>query len=366
MSDNIFIEIENYLIHPTKTSAQRIKKLSNSLFNEVFREVLIQQIQKIRGKIEQIPLEQSSGDYKKTVAEKLHGIPGPKEPDDHSNASYKKAVLTKLREIEETVGNSHEAIKDILLATALNNLVKGDEWSPHLAERIEEEAAAAFPLSNRLVANLSLSKEDEEFDAPYIFKVTENQQKKIKSLLNEMFAEVRETKLAPHALTFAFGRYIERRRGSKFRYCDTREAVIRDNNTLLGLKGVELKEHGYEDVANALEQTAYLAINERCKAASHGFLSNEIEEISGILLNASQSEIIQTHRGAKQVIVNFLIALTGLGLLYLGYTAKDRGSFWYRPCTNTENKLQKFAKEAQATVDLADKEEDDERTPLLS
>jgi hypothetical protein len=47
----------------------------------------------------------------------------------------------------------------------------------------------------------------------------------------------------------------------------------------------------------------------------------------------------------KTVLTNFLLIVSGVGGIYLAATAEKRGSFWYRPQTDTENKAESFEKD---------------------
>jgi len=49
----------------------------------------------------------------------------------------------------------------------------------------------------------------------------------------------------------------------------------------------------------------------------------------------------------KQLLVNFLIALSGVGLIYLAATAQARDAFWYRPQTDKEKKIDHFLEQLE-------------------
>jgi len=55
--------------------------------------------------------------------------------------------------------------------------------------------------------------------------------------------------------------------------------------------------------------------------------------------------VLSTHRGFKDIITNFLIALTGVGLIALHCTSNTRGSFWYKTNTDTINQIENFKDE---------------------
>ncbi|MDF1827670.1 MAG: hypothetical protein P1U39_05280 [Legionellaceae bacterium] len=119
--------------------------------------------------------------------------------------------------------------------------------------------------------------------------------------------------------------------------------VIEKYKTQLHNKRKYLNQHGHRDAANALDnyltpiETAYLGADEDPQVAYNSLIET--------LKNAQEDGVLSTHRGYKNIITNFLIALTGVGLIALHCTSQSRGSFWYKTNTDTINQVESFQDE---------------------
>lgn len=215
--------------------------------------------------------------------------------------------------------------------------IVADDYHPLLKELILEQAVQAYSQSTRLIQN---NEPATNTDPEYIFRLSQKQQLKIKDIKDSM---LREMRLSPEGLIFSYCRFIERRRSSNFKYCDGVEALIRKHNTSLRLKICNLEERGYQDAAKLLQQ-AHEAINGLCKHYCQGSPDQDElqQQAKDILIEVKNNPLIQEHHGVKQFLTNFIFGLSIIGLVYLATTGKDRGSFWYRPTTATENLVGNF------------------------
>ncbi|GGI83994.1 hypothetical protein [Legionella impletisoli] len=224
------------------------------------------------------------------------------------------------------------------------NKIGADEYMPILREMIQKQAQEAYEYSTRLIQNEQVTDEDPE----YLFKVTEKQKEVVKTLYEEL---MREKRRRPDGLIFAYHGYIERRKPlnpslsrSQFDYCDEQDAVIYDRNAALYQKARHLHERGHPEAADVL-----FSVSHDIKAVCNehkSFFKNKpdvITQIATILDTAKNEDAIKQHRGAKKMIVNFLLAMSVVGLIYLSATTKTRGTFWYRPATDSESKVEEFA-----------------------
>lgn len=232
--------------------------------------------------------------------------------------------------------------------------IGADEYQPELLSIMEEHAEQARINSIRFIHNLGYDKSNprHENDRQYIFKLSEQQKDQINTLKSEMLSQKGTNILSPDGLVFAFAGYIERYRPrvnpSTHTYCDSFDALVYDHNAKLNIKRLELQERGFDS----------LVLGTACRQIQQvQFSSNDSqtkrENIISILNDLVTKPEIQEHRGIiKQVLVNFLIAITGIGLLMLMSTAAARNSFWYRSNTDTGNKVEEFHNELSAPFEI--------------
>lgn len=216
---------------------------------------------------------------------------------------------------------------------------------------IMTQAASAFPHSMRLIEN-NVTDRIPSVDPAYIFKITETQYNQIKQLMpiNDYNS----------AFSMALRSYLERKgrdvyvendpTRSIFHYCQLTEAATYDHNALLFLKAQDLDSRGQSEAASTLRT---LCKDIKVVCAEHGVaLINPttttdgltaLKKVRGSLELAYKDEILSTHRGCKELLINFLIAISVVGLAALAVTANTRGSFWYHPNTDTQNKIQDFS-----------------------
>ncbi len=115
---------------------------------------------------------------------------------------------------------------------------------------------------------------------------------------------------------------------------------IYQQNAKIYLKAHELLLRGHEKTGNILtrmcEQIKIILDDEDNEA-------RKIEQIKTILLQTQNDLEVKKHRGhLKSALSNFLLILSVVGIGFLAVTANTRGSFFYRPNTDTENCLEKF------------------------
>lgn len=144
-------------------------------------------------------------------------------------------------------------------------------------------------------------------------------------------------KLHADGFIFAYNAYIERNNESKLAYCDSNEALAYDHNSRLYLKAQNLASKGHDKVVEILFSAA-----EKIKNILQSNSPNKYESIQTTLETTQTDPEVKKHRGVKQLFVNFLLMLSGIGAVYLATTAEKRGSFWYRPNTDTEKTLGEF------------------------
>lgn len=236
-----------------------------------------------------------------------------------------------------------EAVKK---ATALHpgKTIGGDEYQVILIENIAKLARDAASCSVRFIDNTNETPEDPLL----IFKLNKDEQQKIHQLIGLLLIN---KKHAPDGLIFAYHGYIERQKTSRFSYCEHSEALIRKNNTLLRNKSQSLEERNQPEAAKILKQ-ASVDIHTLCngyfmnKAPDEPLSPEFIKNIARILSTAKEEPAIKavSDWGIKQIIANFLLCLTtlGLGLIYLAATQHTRGAFWYRPHTDSELTIEAF------------------------
>lgn len=119
--------------------------------------------------------------------------------------------------------------------------------------------------------------------------------------------------------------------------------VIEKYKAQLHNKREYLNQHGHIDAANALDN--YLTPIEAAYIDADEHPQNAYTSLIATLENAQKDEVLSTHRGYKNIITNFLIALTGVGLIALHCTSQSRGSFWYKTNTDTINQVESFQDE---------------------
>jgi len=246
-----------------------------------------------------------------------------------SDPSSKNAE--KIKNLSQVI---HDETNQQALAKYKKPFISGDEFMPILLETIQRHAEEAYPLSTRFIQNDHQTNND----PAYIFRVTKKQALQINQLAGELLSEKGRS---PHAVIFAYAGFIERR-NSTFSYCGPEEALLRDNNSLLKGQVERLTEGGHHHAASILERI-YKQTQELCRDLS----SEACAQIKGVVRNlvnhAKGLPAIQEHRGAKEFLVNFLFALSGVGLIYLAATTNSRNAFWYRPQTKSENILANMA-----------------------
>lgn len=272
---------------------------------------------------------------------------------EHYLASPTPSAINRIKNLSHSLTNT--AFENAKSALAPNAQIGADEYHPRLKQIIDEQAESAFPLSMRLIKNEDTVNEQ---DPTFIFKLSALQFDKIRQIKAQMLG----SNMHPDGLIFAIGGYIERleqelssngdeeyndqpQEPSKYSYCEGIEAIVYDNNALLQQKSLDLTNRKYENAANILTATC-LTIKQQCGLNTH-FNDNPsaLKEIRLALNTASENEILGTHRGTKELFVNFLCAISIFGLVYLASTAHTRGSFWYHPNTDTQNKLGAFYNE---------------------
>lgn len=213
--------------------------------------------------------------------------------------------------------------------------IAADEWQPLLLDKIKQLADEAAPYSMRLMQN---NQKVTPTDPLYIFKLGPAEQAKILAINSKLLEA--KSKLKPDGLIFTYAGYIERYK-SQFAYISNTEMQIYRNNSLLLLKASKLKEKGASAAAGVLE-VAYSDIATLMKSYS----TNEtdcVSQVVAVLQEAQKNEELQTHSRVKKFITNFLIAISGIGLLVLAVSAKNRDSFWYHPETSGQALVRGFA-----------------------
>lgn len=118
--------------------------------------------------------------------------------------------------------------------------------------------------------------------------------------------------------------------------------IIEKHLTILRQKANELLDRGYQDAYDALG---------RVITDINGLASVDNINIRTIQVRielAEQDEVLSTHRGAKDILINFLVALTIIGLIVLWATSENRNSFWYQTNTDTTDKIVSFKTEVNA------------------
>ena len=231
-------------------------------------------------------------------------------------------------------------------------IIGADEYQVILMENIATLSREAALSSVRFINN---DNETEE-DPPLIFRLSSDEQQKIYQLIGLL---LQNKKHAPDGLIFAYHSYIERQNTSRFSYCDSSEALIRKNNTLLLNKSQSLEKRNHPEAAKILRQ-ASADIHDLCnryfinKSQEEPLSPIFIENIAQILSSTKENPTIKAVRDLKikQIITNFLFCLTtlGLGLIYLAATQHTRGTFWYRPHTDSEGTIEAFQLECTSLV----------------
>ena len=222
--------------------------------------------------------------------------------------------------------------------------IGADEWQPILLANIHSLVKEAFPYSTRLKRNQKVEANDPE----YIFRLSKPQQEQIYELKNDLLNQKGKDALHPDGLIYAYAGYIERRTASNFTYCDGIEASAYDHNAQLYLKAKNMTERGYDPVARVLKE-ACSGIKEQLQSSSPE--TNKYQQITAILQQAKRAPEVQTHRGeVKTIIINFLLMISLVGAVFLAVTEDKRGSFWYRPNTDSENKVADFEEDLSLSL----------------
>ncbi|WED43706.1 hypothetical protein [Legionella cardiaca] len=352
MTDNIFILIENHLAKPSQESLEKIKTCSHELANNAFLQAIEGKLSELTIKIGQVPLEPPE-EYR----EKVEGILNQelvayfKADPALPNEEFKHFIMQAIPRLMENIRTTPNFSKDIEFIQFINHLIDANAWMPILKDTIEDQAQKALSLgSGRLIKNESFQQRNKDNeDAPYIFRVSESEAQKVKTIISEMTGEAKITNQRPDGLIFSYSGYVERRKNSQFQYADDMEIKIRKHVALLELKVQNLEKRKHKDPADILRNTQQkiAAICQETNAeAKSGFTADQLSRISTALTEARKSPVIQAHRGdAKQILANFLYAISIVGLVYLKATSSQRGSFWYRTNTDTEDKLDAFKKD---------------------
>lgn len=216
--------------------------------------------------------------------------------------------------------------------------IGADEYAPLLLETIRLQAKEAESFSVRMIKNnfVTKSEREEEKEPDFIFKVSEKEQQEVQQLFRQLLSE---KKRHPEGLIFAYNGIIERR-NSIFKYCTGIEATVFNHTARLLLKAQNLIESGEDNTGQLLIKLCG-DIKEKCMPNSSPNLNHHeiTKDIIACLSSAKNNPRLQTHRGVKQMIANFILALSVVGLVYLASTAESRGTFWYRPQTDSENKI---------------------------
>lgn len=175
-------------------------------------------------------------------------------------------------------------------------------------------AREAAPYSVRLIANRT-----SDNGSDFIFKTSQKQQ-----LFSESLGSI-----WPNPI---------------FQYCDRKESAVYNHNAKLYLKVTELVKRGHFKAAEVLTD----ACNQIKDVMSSIDKDQEkYKKIKEVLIQTKNNPSIQKHRGMlKTVLMNFLMVVSVAGALYLTATSETRGSFFYRPHTDTENKVEDFKKKA--------------------
>lgn len=207
---------------------------------------------------------------------------------------------------------------------------------------IQEQAETAFDFSTRLIQNDTVTDED----PPYIFKVSEKEERLIHTL-KAIFLWGATNHSSPDGLIFSYNAFIERTDQSIYAYCNNLEQLIYKNNSLLHMKACDLQKRGDHQEATALLEICS-EIKNLCNQnqASVGD-KNTVYQINNILQQGSQRAEINNHKGLKEILVNCMISFSIIGLAYLAATTNQRDSFWYKTNTDRRNKIEYFSQDIQ-------------------
>lgn len=214
-----------------------------------------------------------------------------------------------------------------------------EELGDAFIELVKQQAEERALMSPRFIANDDDPKS--HMDEDLIFTISENHIKEMNRIIRQLISD-RKQSYKPEILLFAIGLYAERREESNFDYCDNLVDVILNHSMLLELKALELKDRKCYELAEQLDNCV-----REIKEDLNQYLidDNQVRlktTITERITNLKINPLVQTHRGLKQKLTNFIMALSIVGLIYLASTSNQRGSFWYRVHTNTENQLEKF------------------------
>lgn len=256
--------------------------------------------------------------------------------------------------IEEYIIAPSEALEEkikasshLLFVSAFNDAkekfpgkpIGADEWQPILLEKIQSLAAHASHNSTRLVKNIHPNEEDPS----YIFKLSKPQQKQLDDFLEILL----NSDSRPDGFIFAYGTHINRSKHSKYKYCDGLEASTFDHNSRLYLMAKHLMEKG--DVAAAKLLTA---ISSDIKKQLQSRAPDKYNFIMAILETAKTNPAVQANQSEiKPLIINFLLMMSGFGMVYLAATAETRGTFWYQTKTSTEEIMDEFQEDLKANLE---------------
>lgn len=221
--------------------------------------------------------------------------------------------------------------------------IGADEYAPILLDDIKAQAEEAMAFSIRMVKNNAPEENINQNDKQFIFRLNTRQKAAVHGLIGEL---LNQSTLHPDGLIFAYDGYIERRGISTFKYLEGIEAGAYDYCTKLYLKAKELEQRGKQDVA--------LIIYAACEDIKTDLATQDPDRMHRIrttLTHLEQHPKIQEHRGSlKTLIINFLLLVSVVGALYLAATTQQRGTFFYRPQTDTEVQVKSFDLELSANA----------------
>jgi hypothetical protein len=215
--------------------------------------------------------------------------------------------------------------------------IGADEYAPILLEMIQQQAREALPYSTRIVPN---TQGITSIDPQFIFKLSKEQQLKVRHMLTDMLSDANHRH--PDGLIYAYDGVIERQASSQYTYCEGVEATIYDYTSKLFEKAVDLQNRGYIEASNVLFRTVFdinIICNQKSKLEKQDL---ELQQIDELLSAAKKAPALQEHHGVKQILENFILAISVVGLFYLAATANQRGTFWYRPNTGSEDLLEEY------------------------
>lgn len=222
--------------------------------------------------------------------------------------------------------------------------IGADEYGLILLDNIALQIAEAYPYSARIVTNNALV---EGIDPLYIVKVNRQEQQQINALIGELLQDKAIPKRHPDGLIFAFDKYIERQRASAIAHTVGKEDIVYRHNGLLFAKACELRARGDHLSATILFDTVAV-LKEQCDMGLDFNDPYSLRPIVNQLMAAQNTPEMKEHKGYKHLFINFLLALSVGGLVYLAVTAEKRQTFWLHVPTKREEGLMDFSHELQS------------------